>query len=93
MLGGALNLSGPAAAWAAVTDTAANIVASLANPSIYSFIPLVLINSSAYAVTITGGTGVTTTGNTLTIPANSQRVIIINIASTVLGSEAVVLYA
>lgn len=93
MLGGALNLAGPSAAWTAITDTAANIVASVPNPSIYSFIPLLIINSSAYAMTLSGGTGVTTTGNTLTIAANSQRMLIMAITNPTLGSEAVVIYS
>jgi hypothetical protein len=93
LLGGALNVNGPTAAWSAVTDTAADIVAALANPGISTFHQLVLINSSAYPLTVTAGAGVGLVGNTLTIPANSQRVLTLNITNCTLGSEAVTIYA
>jgi hypothetical protein len=43
MLGGAINVSGPGAAWTMNTDTAANIVAALQNPKIFAAIPLLAV--------------------------------------------------
>jgi hypothetical protein len=95
MLGGAINVSGPGAAWTMNTDTAANIVAALQNPKIFAAIPLLVINSSVYALAIGAGSGVTFTGNGsggFALPAQSQRMLMIDIVSPVLGSEAVTVY-
>ncbi|MGD0109855.1 MAG: hypothetical protein ABSC06_38415, partial [Rhodopila sp.] len=94
-LGGAINVSGPGAAWTMNTDTAANIVAALQNPKIFAAIPLLVINSSVYALAIGAGSGVTFTGNGsggFALPAQSQRMLMIDIVSPVLGSEAVTVY-
>ena len=94
--GGALNLTGPAAAWTATTDSAANIVAACINPNYNHFQSLLFINTSAYQVTLSPGSGVsfagiTSSGN-FVIPANTQKTLLINITNPAIGSEAVTIY-
>jgi hypothetical protein len=96
LLGGALELSGPTAPWTATTDTAVNMVALLANPAIFTYQTLVLINTTAYALTLSSGTGVLFSGNLTTgsyvVPANSQRTFTIVITNPQAGSQSITFF-
>ena len=97
MVGAALNLSTSAGGnWAAFVDTAANIVAAYPNPKIFSAIPLLVINSSPYQVTIQSATGVSFVGNTsggnFVMAANTQRQFMIQMQNPTIGAESAFLY-
>jgi hypothetical protein len=79
LLGAVISRTGPTGAFSDATDTAANIVAAVVNPSIGSFSWLLLLNLSSFSWTITPGSGVTMAGNLagsdIVIVANSQRTV------------------
>lgn len=85
--------SGATAAVTATTDTAANIISALGTGVFVGqtfLLFYVNLNTSSGAVTVAGGTGVTTAG-TLTIPVAGLRVFVGTVASTTTGSQAVTL--
>lgn len=70
MVGGIVTRTGPTGAYSDATDTAANIIAALPNGNIGQSWELTIKNTVAFVQTITAGTSVTLSGQTL-IPANS----------------------
>src|SRR4051812_33687188 len=78
LIGGTLNRSGATSAVAATTDTAANIILALGSNY---FIGMSFVfyytnaNTSAGAVTVTGGSGVTMTG-TVVVPIGTTEMFI-----------------
>ena len=96
LLGGALGLTGPTANWAATTDTAVNLVNMLQNPVIFTYQTLLLINETAYQLTLNPGASVNFVGNvsggTFIIPANTQRTFVINVVNPTQGSQQIAFY-
>jgi len=93
MVGGVFVRSGATAAVASTTDTATNIITALGpNAAVGQTFLLfyVNLNTSSGAVTVAGGTGVTTAG-TLTIPIAGLRVFVGTVANVTAGSQAVTL--
>lgn len=85
--------SGATAAVAVTTDTAANIIAALGSGVFVGQTFLLFyanLNTTSGAVTVSGGTGVTTAG-TLTIPVAGLRVFLGTVTSVTSGSQAVTL--
>jgi hypothetical protein len=72
VVGGVITRSGPTAAYTDTTDTAANIIAALPNPSLGQSWELTLVNTTAFAETLAAGAGVTIAGLAGPIPANSS---------------------
>jgi hypothetical protein len=71
LVAGVINRTGPSAAFTDTTDTAANLIAALpANTPTSTTWLLFIRNLTAFAETLSGGAGVTMTGNTV-VPANS----------------------
>ena len=68
LAGGVVNRTGSTAAYSDATDTAAAIIAALANQNVGTSQFVYLINDTAYAQTVTGGTGVTVSGNAIIAP-------------------------
>lgn len=80
--------TGPTAAFADTLDTAANIIAALSPGAAGQYkgsFECQYINNTAYVGTIQAGTGVTLTGASAAIPANSVAQLLI----TVTGAAAV----
>lgn len=85
IVGGVITRSGPSAPFTDTTDTAANIIAALPNPSVGQPWELTLVNSTAVAETLSAGSGVTLSGLSSPIPANSTGRFLV----TYTGSNAV----
>jgi hypothetical protein len=71
LTGGVITRSGPTAAFTDTTDTAANIIAALPNPMVGQSWECSLINTTAWPMTLAGGTGVTLSGLASPVPANA----------------------
>lgn len=69
--GGVINRSGPTAAYTDTTDTAANIIAALPNAQLGQSWEATIVNTTGFAETIAGGTGVTLSGLAGPIPPNA----------------------
>lgn len=65
IIGGNITRTGSTAAFTDTTDTAANIVAALPNLTVNESFYFKYYNHTAFQATITGGTGVTVSGQTL----------------------------
>lgn len=70
LAGGVVTRSGSVAAYSDATDTAANIIAALPNGNVGQSWEVTIKNTVAFAQTITAGSGVTLSGQTV-IPPNS----------------------
>ena len=70
IVAGLITRTGPTAAFTDPTDTAANIIAAMNSQVIGNSWTFRLVNDTAYPETISAGTGVTQTGQTV-VPANS----------------------
>lgn len=68
--GAVTSRSGPIAVFTDTTDTATNIIAAMPNAHVGQSFEYTYINTTAFTATLTGGTGVTVSVNTL-VPANS----------------------
>lgn len=80
IVGGVITRSGSVAAFSDATDTAANIVAALALYVATESFFLVIRNTTAFAETLTQGTGVTISGNAVIAP-NSAVTFLVTINS------------
>jgi len=79
----------------ATLPTAALMVAACPGAQIGSTIRFVIRNTAdaAETITVAGGTGSTTTGNTLTIAQNAQKEFLLRFTNITPGSEAYTLYS
>lgn len=78
LVGGIVTRSGPTAAYTDTTDTAANIIAALANPEVGASFEINIKNTVAFAQTIAAGAGVTLAGTT-DVAASSVRKYVLTI--------------
>lgn len=72
IVGGVISRSGPTGAYSDATDTAANIIAALPNSDVGQSWELTIVNTVAFAETITAGAGVTLAGLAGPVPANAS---------------------
>jgi hypothetical protein len=84
LAGGVITRSGSTAAYTDTTDTAANIIAAMTDQAVNSSFTCEIRNTVAFAETLSGGTGVTLSGNTI-IPPNSIGLFLL----TITGAAAV----
>lgn len=68
IVGGLITRTGPTAAFADTTDSAANIIAAMSSDVIGNSWTLRILNDTAYAETISAGSGVTLSGSTIVPP-------------------------
>jgi hypothetical protein len=81
ILGGIIQRSGPTAAFTDTTDIAANLDAALMSAAVVgTTFELDILNTTAFPMTLSGGTGVTITGNNI-IGANSTAVYIVAVVT------------
>jgi hypothetical protein len=85
IVGGVVTRSGPTSNFSDATDTAANIIAALPNATIGQSWEFSLVNTTAFAETITAGSGVTLSGLSGPISASSTARYLV----TYTGSNAV----
>lgn len=71
IVGGLITRTGSTSNFTDTTDTAANIIAALPNPSLGQSWELIINNQTAVAETLAGGSGVTLSGLSGPVPANS----------------------
>lgn len=71
LVGGVITRSGSTAAFTDTTDTAANIIAALPNAQIGESWNLSLVNTTAFAETVSAGAGVTVSGIATPLPGNA----------------------
>lgn len=88
ILGGLITRTGvQVAAWTDTTDTAANIIAATLNQSVGSSFLLRIVNPSAYADTLSGGTGVTLSGAGIVAPYSTLELLV-----TIASATTVTMY-
>ena len=89
IVGAVITRSGSTAAFTDTTDTAANIIAALpAGAPVNTSWTLSIVNTTAFAETISGGTGVTVSGLAGPIPGNATG----DFLCTYTGAGAVTMY-
>lgn len=94
MLSGLIVRSGPSSAgFTDTTPTAAALVAALPGVSVGSAFRLVILNKSNQTLTMAGGSGVTTTNDTLTVATVNAKEFMCVFTNVTLGSEAVYMYS
>jgi hypothetical protein len=94
MLAGVIVRTGPSSAgFTDTTPTAAQLVAALPGVTIGSSFRLVILNKSNQTLTVAGGTGVTTTNDTLTVATVNAKEFLAVFTAVAVGSEAVYLYS
>ena len=76
LAGGAISRTGPTGPFTDTTDSAANIVTALAGMQSASF-PCQYINASGQTATIAAGAGVTLSGKTPSVAANTMALLVI----------------
>lgn len=80
IVGGVITRSGSTSAFTDTTDTAANIVAAITSPVAGESFFLYIRNTTAFAETFAGGTGVTLSGNVI-LPAHSTSAFLVTLTS------------
>lgn len=96
ILGGIVVRTGTSAPFTDTLPTAASMVAGFASPAYSKGVPIMFINATGSAQTLTGNTGLTLAGNTsggnFIIGASSTRTLIARLINTASGTEAVTFY-
>lgn len=86
LVGGVINRSGPTSAFTDTTDTAANIAAVLGGssntPASAGSFMVDIKNTTAFAQTLAGGTGVTFSGSTITPPNSVSSWLYVSTSAT-----------
>src|SRR5215469_9280364 len=72
IVGGVITRSGSTSAFTDTTDSAANIIAAIPNSTVGQSWELVLVNTTAFAETLSAGSGVTLSGLAGPVPGNAS---------------------